>query len=60
MNLEIKRRSDEIYVVPNDEAVIQLIGAPMLETNDEWTVVRRYLSRESLARFAVRLSAVAT
>jgi putative transposase len=38
-------------------------GSP-LETNDEWTVARRYMSLETLARVAdtptVRLPAVAT
>ena len=39
-------------------------GAPMLETNDDWTVARRCMSLETLARVTdtpiVRLPAVAT
>ena len=36
--------------LPNDEAIVCLVGALMLETNDEWAVARRYMSLETLAR----------
>lgn len=31
-------------------AIIRLVGAIMLETNNEWMVARRYMSLQSLAR----------
>ena len=64
VNREIKRRADVIGIFANDEAIVRPVGAPMLETNDEWTVARRYISLETLARVTdnptVSLPAVAS
>lgn len=49
MNNDVKRRADVVGTLPNYEAIISLFGVQMLEINDEWAVVRRYMSLEALA-----------
>ena len=50
LNGEIKRRTEVVGIVPNDDAIVRLVGALLLEQNDEWAVQRsRYLTLETIA-----------
>ena len=50
LNGEIKRRTEVIGIFPNEDAIVRLIGAILLEQNDEWAVQRsRYMSLETIA-----------
>ena len=50
-------------IFPNDCAITRLVGAMMLEQNDEWSLNRRYMQLEGLQSLCdtapTRLSAVA-
>ncbi|WBS04546.1 IS256 family transposase [Pseudoduganella sp. SL102] len=62
LNAEVKRRTNVIGIFPNDAAIIRLVGAMMLEQNDEWSLQRRYMQLEGLLSLSdnqpARLSAV--
>ena len=62
LNAEIKRCTNVVGIFPNEAAITRLVGALLLEQNDEWQLQRRYLPLEGLQSLAenqtARLSAV--
>ena len=63
LNAEIKRRTNVVGIFPNDASITRLVGAMMLEQNDEWSLNRRYMTLEGLQTLSdtprTRLPAVA-
>ena len=61
LNGEIKRRADVVGIFPNEAAIRRLVGALLMEQNDEYAIQKRYISLESLALLsenpAIRLPA---
>ena len=52
LNKEVKRRADVVGIFPNEGAIIRLIGAVLLEANDEWQLQHRYMQTEAMAEIA--------
>jgi len=63
LNGEIKRRTSVVGIFPTEASIYRLVGALLLEQNDEWALQRRYMTLETLAEVGdtskLSLSAVA-
>jgi transposase-like protein len=49
LNKEVKRRADVVGIFPSEQSIIRLIGAVLLEANDEWQLQHRYMGVEAMA-----------
>jgi transposase-like protein len=45
----VKRRADVVGIFPNEDSIVRLIGAVLLEQNDEWQLQHRYMQIEAMA-----------
>ena len=49
VNKEVKRRADVVGIFPDEAAIVRLVGAVLLELNDEWQLQHRYMQTEAMA-----------
>jgi Transposase, Mutator family len=56
LNKEVKRRADVVGIFPNEGSIVRLIGAVLLEQNDEWQLQHRYMQLEAMADLAAPAS----
>jgi transposase-like protein len=48
LNKEVKRRADVVGIFPNEASIMRLVGAILLEQNDEWQLQHRYMTLETM------------
>jgi putative transposase len=52
LNKEVKRRADVVGIFPNEPSIVRLMGAVLLEQNDEWQLQHRYMQLEAMTELA--------
>jgi putative transposase len=48
LNKEIKRRANVVGIFPNEASIMRLVGAMLMEQNDEWQLQHRYMTLETM------------
>ncbi len=53
LNKEVKRRADVVGIFPSESSIVRLIGAVLLEQNDEWPLQHRYMQVGARAELGI-------
>ncbi len=46
---EVKRRANVVGIFPNEASILRLIGAVLMEQNEEWQLQHRYMPQHTMA-----------
>lgn len=49
LNKEVKRRANVVGIFPNEASILRLIGAVLMEQNEEWQLQHRYMPQHTMA-----------
>lgn len=49
LNKEVKRRANGVGIFPNEASIRRLIGAVLMEQNEEWQLQHRYLPQHTMS-----------
>ena len=49
----MKRRVDVVGIFPSEASILRLIGAVLLEANDEWQLQHRYMGVEAMVEILI-------
>lgn len=52
LNKEVKRRANVVGIFPNEASILRLIGAVLMEQNEEWQLQHRYLPQHTMTDVA--------
>ena len=52
LNKEVKRRANVVGIFPNEASILRLIGAVLMEQNEEWQLQHRYMPQHTMMEMA--------